>query len=232
VQELVDHADATEPVVPPSTPPSEAPPPLWGSVYKRIKADIITLKLAPGQPLRESQLAVQQGVSRTPVREALRHLAYEGLVHIVANSGAVVAEISLRDFLEITRVRELLEPFVAGAAVGHLEAVTLANLETEFRRLQGTPPGPDAYRTLNEADSMLHSALLEAAGNRRIQMIMDNLYTMIHRYRYLSAASVYEASIAEHLTIIEAVKSGDSAGAEEAMRRHIVHLKENIHRLL
>lgn len=210
----------------------EAAVPLWDGVYQRIKSDIITLKLAPGQPLRESQLAAQHGVSRTPVREALRRLAYDGLVYIVANSGTVVAEISLRDFLEIVRVRELLEPYVAGAAIGRIDAVTLAHLEAVFRRQQEMPRSEDAYRTLNEADNLLHSSLLEAAGNRRIQMIMDNLYIMIHRYRYLSAARVYENSITEHLAIIEAIKSGDPAAAEEAMRRHIVRLKENIHNLL
>src|SRR5438034_614340 len=151
-----------------------APPageaPLWDGVYRRLKSDIITLKVLPGQPLRESQLAAQHGASRTPVREALRRLAYDGLVHIVANSSAVVAEISLREFLEITRVRELLEPYVASEAVGRIDAATLADLEATFRRLQVTPRGEEAYRILNEADNKLHAALLEAAGNRRIQM--------------------------------------------------------------
>src|SRR5437588_672886 len=133
-----------------------APPageaPLWDGVYRRLKSDIITLKVLPGQPLRESQLAAQRG--------------------------------------------------------------------------------EEAYRILNEADNKLHAALLEAAGNRRIQMIMDNLYIMIHRYRYLSADRVYEDSIAEHLAIIEAIKAGDREGAEAAMRRHIVRLKENVHKVL
>src|SRR5260370_4389337 len=145
---------------------------LWDAVYQHIKSDIITLKLPPGQPLRESQLAAQQGVSRTPVREALRRLSYEGLVQIVANSGAIVAEVSLRDFLEITRVRELIEPYVAGAAAGAVDAGLLAELAAEFRRLQMGPRSDEAFHALNEADAALHNALLAAAGNRRIQIIM------------------------------------------------------------
>jgi DNA-binding GntR family transcriptional regulator len=207
-------------------------PPLWDAIYQRIKSDIITLVLAPGQPLRESQLAAQQGVSRTPVREALRRLAYEGLVRIIANSGAIVSEVSLRDFLEIIRVRELLEPFVAGAAIETIDAATLAELAQEFRRLQGTARGEEAYRALNEADGALHSALLDAAGNRQIQLIMENLNAMIHRFRYLSAARVFDDSIAEHLAIIEALQAGDRKGAENAMRRHIIHLRENSLKML
>jgi len=207
-------------------------PPLWDAVYQRIKSEIITLQLPPGQPLRESQLAAQQGVSRTPVREALRRLSYEGLVQIVANSGAIVSEVSLRDFLEITRVRELIEPYVAGAAVGAVDSVLLGTLAQEFRRLQSAPRGGEAYRALNEADSTLHTALLEAAGNRRIQAIMENLTAMIHRFRYLSAARVYDTSIEEHLAILETIQTGDRKGTEAAMRRHIIHLKENILKML
>ncbi|HWE60468.1 MAG TPA: GntR family transcriptional regulator, partial [Chloroflexota bacterium] len=178
---------------------TEAAPQLWDAVYQHIKSDIVTLKLPPGQPLRESQIAAQQGVSRTPVREALRRLSYEGLVQIVANSGAIVAEVSLRDFLEITRVRELIEPFVAGAAAGAVDAGFLAELAAEFRRLQIAPRGEAAFHALNEADAALHNALLVAAGNRRIRIIMNNLNAMIDRFRYLSAARVYDDSIEEHL---------------------------------
>jgi DNA-binding GntR family transcriptional regulator len=207
-------------------------PPLWDAIYQRIKSDIITLTLAPGQPLRESQLAAQQGVSRTPVREALRRLAYEGLVQIIANSGAIVSEVSLRDFLEIIRVRELLEPYVAGAAIDAIGAGKLAELSREFRRIQGLPRGEEAYRALNEADSALHAALLDAAGNRQIQLIMENLNAMIHRFRYFSAARVFDDSIVEHLAIIEALQAGDRKGAENAMRRHITHLRENSLKML
>jgi DNA-binding GntR family transcriptional regulator len=206
--------------------------PLWDAVYQRIRADIVTLKLAPGQPLREGQIAAQQHVSRTPVREALRRLAYEGLVQIIANSGAVVAEVSLRDFLEITRVRELIEPYVAGAAVGAVEPAQLEELAAEFRRLQGLSRGDATFHALNAADSALHDALLVAAGNRRIQMIMETLNAMIDRFRYLSAARVYDDSIEEHLAIIEAVQAGDRRAAEATMRRHLGHLKENILKML
>jgi DNA-binding GntR family transcriptional regulator len=162
----------------------------------------------------------------------LRRLSYEGLVQIVANSGAIVAEVSLRDFLEITRVRELIEPYVAGAATGAVDAGLLAELAAEFRRLQVVPRGEEAFHALNEADAALHRALLVAAGNRRIQIIMENLNAMIDRFRYLSAARVYDDSIEEHLAIIEALQDGDRKAAEAAMRRHLAHLKENILRML
>src|SRR5262249_11317766 len=141
-----------------------------------------------------------------PVREALRRLAYDGLVHIAANSSAIVAELSLRDFLEITAVRELLEPYVAATAIGRIDPALLDDLESTFRRLQDLPRGDEADRTLNEEENKLHNALGEATGNRRIATIMDNLYVMIHRYRYLSAARVYDESIAEHLAIIAAMR--------------------------
>ena len=212
--------------------PAESASPLWDAIYQQIKADIITLKLPPGQPLRESALAAQRGVSRTPVREALRRLAYEGLVQIVANSGAIVAEVSLRDFLEITRVRELIEPFVAGAAAGAIDSAVLADLSHRFRLLKDIPAREESFRALNEADRALHGALLAAAGNRRLQMIMENLDAMIDRFRYLSAARVYEESIDEHLAIIRAVEAGDRKAAEAAMRRHLVNLRENILKML
>ena len=211
---------------------AESASPLWDAVYHQIKADIVTLKLPPGQPLRESALAAQRGVSRTPVREALRRLAYEGLVQIVANSGAVVAEVSLRDFLEITRLRELIEPFVAGAAVGAIDGTVLIELGDRFRRLKEVPARQESFRELNEADRALHGALLGAAGNRHIQMIMENLDAMIDRFRYLSAARVYEESIDEHLAIIRAIEARDRRAAEAAMRRHLVHLRENILKML
>ena len=211
---------------------TEVVPQLWDAVYQQIKSDIVTLKLPPGQPLRESQIAARQGVSRTPVREALRRLSYEGLVQIVANSGAIVTEVSLRDFLEITRVRELIEPYVAGAAAGAVDAGLLAALAAEFRRLQITPRGEIAFHALNEADAALHNALLAAAGNRRIRIIMENLHAMIDRFRYLSAARVYDDSIEEHLAIIEALQADDRKAAEAAMRRHLAHLKENILKML
>lgn len=195
-------------------------------VLVSLRAAIVTGQLAPGQPLRDRELAAQLGVSRTPVREALFRLAATGLV-IGSDRGWSVAPLTEQDIRELFELRRVLEPMGIRrlGADGSPEArERLASFFDGFR--QDLPR--ESYPEYLECDHEFHKLIVNCSANSRIRYLYSLMEDQIHRRRhYLSMGfkGRVDQTLAEHLAICEAVERGDWAEAEDALIHHL-HMGE------
>lgn len=194
-------------------------------VYESLRRDIITLAVHPGEKLSEVQLADRYGVSRAPVRDALRKLQQDKLVIVKPQIGTIVASISPTKAKDISQIRMLLEPFAAESAAGAITDEDLALLEAQFEKL-ATAPTDDGLRY--ETDSLLHKTIWRNSGNQEISHILDGFMDEIHRMRIATAQQARRGapSTQEMRAIFAALKSRDGEAAREAMRLHISNLSD------
>lgn len=185
-------------------------------IYTILKKEIVTLRLSPGEPLLEQNLAQRFKVSRTPVREVLRRLNHEDLVEIVPQKGAFVARIGLSDVREIFQIRQALEGIAAKISASRFTKEELDEFESAL--------DTDDLEKAEEVGKKLHHSILEKTGNRRISNLIEMLRTQIERM-YFFAKSLpgrEKRSLEEHRGILQALRRGDGESAEKAMRKHIV----------
>lgn len=194
---------------------------LADDIYNRIRLEILSLKIKPGQRLEEEELAASYGVSRTPVREALQKLERDGLIVLVPRRSAYVSEISLREALEIDQLRELLEPFAALQAAGRIPPDKLHDLLRQLENLESVAPGQEDYVKYLHLDVQLHECILEYAGNSTMKDVVTRLHHRMNAIRVVSTAPRYRESIEEHKRIINALLAGNGEEASRAMREHI-----------
>lgn len=177
----------------------------------------------------EIHLAQKLGVSRTPVREAMRKLELEGLVRMIPRKGAVVAEITISDLEDVLEVRMALEELAVKLACKMLtpeQIEEIGSLADEFEQtLYGEDVGACA-----QADMRFHEAIYEATGNGRLVQILNNLREQMYRYRmeYLKDRDAHQQLVQEHAEILKALAAGDVDRALEASGRHIERQKEHI----
>ncbi|HHW14958.1 MAG TPA: GntR family transcriptional regulator [Firmicutes bacterium] len=189
--------------------------------YEEIRRRIVSCRLMPGQVLSEQALAEELGMSRTPIREALVQLAQESLVRLAPRRGAFVAEISAQDIIEIFELREALETWVIRKVAGRIPQEKLQEFEAIFRQSNL------AFMAENErfagVDDNFHTYLVNLAGNRRCQALFLNLQDQNQRIRILSTLQPgrLEATFAEHLSIVMALRQGDAEQAVAAMTAHL-----------
>lgn len=191
------------------------------AVYQRLRADILNLNLRPGDQLDEDQLASSHGVSRTPVREALRRLGSDGLVTLRPHRGAYVSEISLREIWEIEQLCELVEPFAARRAAGQMPEATIADLRREMDELDIEMPQRDDFIRYMQLDVRFHHAILDAAGNAIMRDMVTHLYQRMNAVRLIANVHTFSQSIAEHRRILDAIEAGDGDAARDAALHHI-----------
>ena len=197
-------------------------------VYEELKAAIVDLRLAPGDPLREAALAEQLGVSKTPIREALTRLEQEGLVETTSFKGAVVTGYSRQDLVEIYELRELLENAAVRAAAESMSddgRARLASIAAESRALRDGGDPARLASLLFEFDEMLYDQM----ANRRIRSLIGNLHAHLTRVGRLTEEIPGRpaASVDEHDRIVEAIEARDPARAEEMMRAHIRSVRDD-----
>ena len=201
--------------------------------YSEIRERILAGKLVPHEPLSEYQLADELKVSRTPVREALKRLEHEGLVRFVPNRGAFVADVSIRDIVEIYELREQLESFAAGVAASEMP---LADIEVLRRKLENAErlAAKGSVKEAFDSDIHLHKQLIQCTKNSRMTALLATLDDQVHRIRIISPSSLgrLEAMVREHREVLEYIGRRDCAGAQEAMRRHLRAARENAIRLM
>ncbi len=196
-------------------------------VYDRLKEDIIKGVLPPGDALTEADISKQLGISRTPVREALRRLKTDGLVSIEPGLGARVSEVSLRDAIEMYEIRELVEPPAAGHAARSLSP-ELAECLRSFRTALATqPPAPEQAMRW-QVDRQLHDLILQAAGNNLLRELVWGLRVRTERAFIFLAYRVPDHSRQEHIQIIDAILAGDGETAERLVREHLARAKERL----
>ena len=196
--------------------------PLREVVFKTLRQAILKGELKPGERLMEIQLANKLGVSRTPIREAIRKLEEEGLVIMTPRKGAVVAEItekSLRDTLE---VRRSLEKLAVRLACDRITSEGIAELKETERRFEEVF-GTDDMTKIAEIDVAFHDIIYFATDNRKLIQILSNLQEQMYRYRveYLKSLDCHSQLLEEHRALIKAIESGDKELAAELTTTHI-----------
>ena len=186
--------------------------PLRDVVFNTLRQAILRGELKPGERLMEIQLANKLGVSRTPIREAIRKLELEGLV-------AEITEQNLRDVLE---VREALEELSVKLACEHATQAQIEEMKQAAQVFKESLSGDDVTR-IAEADVAFHDAINMATDNQKLIQILNNLREQMYRYRveYLKNNEVYEQLLEEHEFLIQAVIKHDKAQAKDIICRHI-----------
>ena len=197
--------------------------PLRDVVFKTLRQAILTGELKPGERLMEIHLANKLGVSRTPIREAIRQLELEGLVIMVPRKGAQVASItekSLTDVLEVRLALEKLAVELACKRISYEQKEILKEKMLEFEQLAGT----DDASLIARADVAFHDAIFESTGNMRLGQMVNNLAEQMYRYRfeYIKDRSGHEKLVSEHRLIYDAIIRAD---IEEATKQISVHIK-------
>jgi len=194
-------------------------------VTERLEAAIISGELAPGSRLSEQGLATSFGVSRGPLREAIRRLEGRQLLQRTANIGVHVTQLSWRDLTDLMIVREALEGMACRLAAEVMTPADFADLErllTEHGEQHSVQAGTGYYQQARDFD--FHFKIVTASRNERlIQMLCTDMYDLLRIYRYRSSTFGGRAKNAydEHLTILEALRTRDPDAAEAAMRAHI-----------
>lgn len=203
--------------------------PLRDVVFKTLRQEILTGELKPGERLMEIHLANRLGVSRTPIREAIRMLELEGLVTMIPRRGAEVANITeknLRDVLEVRRVLDALAVSLACERITEEEKEQLRMACIVFAKATETKN----VTTIARADVALHDIIIKAAGNDRLAQIVGNLGEQMYRYRfeYIKDESTHASLVEEHRIIYESIVCGDRQTAAEAVKMHIDNQEKSI----
>lgn len=203
------------------------------TAYNFLKQAILNRRFEPGQVLVEEDIAEELGMSRTPVREAIRELSREGLVGTSPNRRAVVRTLSIRELLDIFDIKVRLEGLCAARAAERSGPDTAAKLFQAMDAMGVAAAAKDKIAYL-QADEAYHAAIYEGAQNERAQQIVTDLNAQWHRMRAGMAAieSRMETAIEEHRRIAEAIHAGDAEAAETSMRTHLENLRNEIRSLL
>lgn len=192
---------------------------LPSGVYERLSADIVEGRISPGSSLREEQIAELMGVSRTPVREALRRLSDEGFVEYFPHRGARLMRLTADRVHEVFEVREALEGMAARHAATRMPAERIAALRTEFQRI-GQQIAEADFRDVGDG---LHIEIFNSCGNDRLKRLMlsiRNQVTWMQRIAVTLPGRLGRA-FHEHNQVLKALENRDPDGAERAMRTHI-----------
>lgn len=209
-----------------------APLALYQEVAERLRERIFSHELPPGTWVDEQALAQQYGISRTPLREALKVLASEGLVKLKPRRGCYVTEISARDLDEVFAVMALLEGECVAAAARTADAAALQRLQEVHAELEAAAAAGDINRYF-EANQAFHAELQRIADNRWLIQVVEDLRKVIKlsRHHSLSAEGRLQASLVEHREILDALLARDAGRAEALMRSHIRSGREALARI-
>lgn len=203
--------------------------PLRDVVFKKLRRAILLEELKAGERLPEIRLADKLGVSRTPIREAIRKLELEGLVIMAPRRGAIVAQINEKNLKDVLEVRRVLDMLSAGLACERIDEEGKKALNLACREFEKAVKSGD-LREIAQKDVALHNIIIEATGNVTLQQMLENLAEQMYRYRvkYLKDDSQYGALVKEHQAIYESIVRGDRETAARLAREHIDHQEKAI----
>lgn len=201
--------------------------------YRFLKTAILEQKYSPGQALLEESIATELGISRTPVREAIRELSREGLVETNPNRRAVVRTLSTLEMLDIFEIKIRLEGLCAAHAAERSAKTTAQELNKTLKAMLAAAKNHDKQAYLR-ADEAFHAAIYAGAKNDRVKEIIADLNAQWHRMRQGMAAieSRMETAVEEHRRIAQAIGAGDGPEAEMAMRIHLENLRDQVRNML
>jgi DNA-binding GntR family transcriptional regulator len=195
---------------------------LHEEIANNLKELIMSGELQEGDKIKEDELCSSMGISKTPLREALRVLSVEGLIKLVPNRGSFVSTPTFEEIREMFDVMSVLEGICARAAVKKMSAKDLAALEKLHDKLEKNFKRR-AQREYIRINNQFHAFVQELAGNRTLNQIVNGLRQKILLYRYqsLNLPERFEQSIQEHRDLIKAFRKKDSKKVETLMRRHL-----------
>ena len=203
--------------------------PLREIVYEELKMQILTGKIVPGTRLMEVELAADMGVSRTPIREAIRKLEKEGLVTIEPRRGAYASQISVKDMVDILEVRQDMEGLAAYFASSRMTEEQMADLKRtsdSYNRAvaEGDMDSMIAY------DTRFHRIIVESCNNNILVHMIEQLQELVLRFRYIYYDDFRRAENMpeENRQILEAIRDGRAEDARAAADIHIDRLKEMV----
>lgn len=203
--------------------------PLRDVVFKTLRQGILTGELKPGERLMEIHLADRLGVSRTPIREAIRKLELEGLVTMIPRRGAEVARITEKHLKDVLEVRRGLDALAVSLACQRITEEEMAALKQACDEFEAAVRAKD-IRKIASADVKLHDIIVEATGNARLVQLVSNLAEQMYRYRfeYIKDESQHAKLIEEHKVIYESIKKKDIETASKAVKMHIDNQERSI----
>jgi DNA-binding GntR family transcriptional regulator len=205
--------------------------PLRDLVATEMRRLILDGTFRPGERLIEDRLAEQLGVSRNPIREAIRMLEAEGFLDVSARRGSFVAVLSAKTAADLFEVRLAIEPLGARLAAGHASSAHISRMKRILADVQGSPERYD-LDTLSGLHTELHSLIFEMTGNSYLMAIA---IPMVKRGQWLlrqSAPLRTPEAWSEHHWLIDAIESGDCELAESAARHHVLSVRKDMHRQL
>lgn len=202
--------------------------PLRDVVFNTLRQAIITGEFAPGERLMEIVLAERLGVSRTPVREAIRKLELEGLVVMVPRKGAEVARITEESLKEVLEVRCALEELAVVLACQRIDGEGKENLIKAHEEFVAAVKEKDILEIATR-DEAFHECIFELTNNKRLLQIITNLKEQMYRYRmeYVKDRTFHQDLVSEHERLLDAILNGNDKEAELIMKNHI-HNQEQI----
>lgn len=203
--------------------------PLRDVVFNTLREAILKGDLEPGERLMELDLARKLGVSRTPIREAIRKLELEGLVKMAPRKGAEVAEITLDDLTDVLEVRKNLEDLAVELSCKKATAEDIEQMRIcheNFREALNS----ENLTVMAEADEAFHNVIYKTTRNRRLIQILNNLREQMYRYRleYIKDKNKRKTLVEEHAKILETISNRNAEEAKKAIRTHINNQEKTI----
>lgn len=198
--------------------------PLRDVVFHTLREAILKGELKPGERLMELQLAAKLGVSRTPIREAIRMLELEGLAVTMPRKGAQVARMTEKDMEDVLQIRRALDELAVGLACENMTEEKLVQLHQALVRFEESTRTGDV-KQIAQTDIEFHEVIYQAADNPKLVNLLNNLREQMYRYRveYLKNDDVYPRLIEEHAKIYEGLKRKDRQTVVEIVGYHVVN---------
>ncbi len=201
--------------------------PLREIVYEELKRQIMVGEIAPGTRMMEVDLAYEMGVSRTPVREAIRKLEKEGLVTIEPRRGAYASDISAKEMVDVLEVRQDLEGMAAGLAAQKIKDEDKEQLAQVTRNYREAVESGDVQEIIKR-DEEFHKFIVSLSDNKTLIKMVSQVQELALRFRYIyyEDFSRFKNQPTEHQMVVEAIMSGDAGSARRHAEAHISRLKD------
>jgi DNA-binding GntR family transcriptional regulator len=196
--------------------------PLRDVVFNTLREAILRGELVPGERLMELQLASKLGVSRTPIREAIRMLEQEGLAITIPRKGAIVAGMTEKEMQDVLEIREALEELSVQVACDKITDEEIAQLRKNMKNFQRSLETGD-LKKMAQADVEFHDVIYQATDNQKLINMLNNLREQMYRYRveYLKNPDNHQQLLDEHEAIYQGIVARDKEAVTAMMREHI-----------
>lgn len=207
--------------------------PLRDVVFHTLRTAILKGDLKPGERLMELQLAAKLGVSRTPIREAIRMLEQEGLAITIPRKGAEVAKMTEKDMEDVLQIRSALEELAVRLSCQKITAAELTELQAAMDQFEEMTKADDIAEVAR-ADVNFHDVLYKASDNPKLLGLLNNLREQMYRYRveYLKDRTIYPQLIEEHHHMYEALREKDADKAAAYTRKHLENQAEAVKKII